>query len=120
MTLKEVQDLTDEALKIKVAELDNWKQKMTKVNHNTSLLLWAKKGEFGARPTKLLPDYPNDLNAMHEAEKLIITPSRYCRQLWENMFGDNGDWDQHRSNYAAHIISATARQRAEAFVLVMN
>jgi len=67
-----------------------------------------------------LPDYPNDLNAMHEAEKSLTT-------------------EDERYNYAKHLeilthverprfgecmmmrmITSTAAQRAEAFLKTMN
>lgn len=54
------------------------------------------------------PDYLNDLNAMHEAEKLKIIgteyESDYCMYLYEN----------------AHQCFATATQRAEAFLRTLN
>ena len=50
------------------------------------------------------PDYLNDLNAMHEAEKMRIIgtehESNYCMELYEN----------------AHQCFATAAQRTEAFL----
>ena len=56
----------------------------------------------------MIPDYPADLNAMHEAEKLRIIgtehESDYCMYLYEN----------------AHQCFATAAQRAEAFLKTLN
>ena len=55
-----------------------------------------------------VPDYLNDLNAMHEAEKVKIIgteyESDYCMYLYEN----------------AHQCFATAPQRAEAFLRTLN
>lgn len=62
------------------------------------------------------PDYYHDLNAMHEAEKLIGSEqfgrnagvSKYVKELWGVM---------HLSPQACvGLIHATARQRAEAFL----
>ena len=55
-----------------------------------------------------LPDYLNDLNAMHEAEETIPSKywTRYCQYLAE--FG--------RGSVRFVSIHATASQRAEAFI----
>jgi len=62
--------------------------------------------------TLVLPDYFNDLNAMHEAEKVLTgeTKDKYINQL---VFGSitNGD---------SHVLFATAAQRAEAFLKVFG
>jgi hypothetical protein len=54
-----------------------------------------------------LPDYLNDLNAMHDAEKVIgpIKGIEFCYHL--NEMGMSGEWE---------ILTATAAQRAEAFL----
>jgi hypothetical protein len=57
-----------------------------------------------------MPDYLNDLNAMHEAEKVLTTEQRefhYPRNL--------GGWVD-----PINIIYATAAQRAEAFLRTLN
>ena len=79
---------------------------------------WGKPYQEGAayRPMTNAPDYCNDLNAMHEAEKVLINK------------GVNAWWE-----YAGHInrhtpsqlgtetaIHATARQRAEAFLRTLG
>jgi hypothetical protein len=58
-----------------------------------------------------LPDYLNDLNAMHEAEKVIgpIKGIEFCYHL--NEMGMSGEWE---------ILTATAAQRAEAFLRTIN
>jgi len=54
-----------------------------------------------------IPDYCNDLNAMHEAEKNLIR-------------GDPGLWECYtnrlNTKYGIDAIHATARERAEAFL----
>lgn len=70
-----------------------------------------------------LPDYLNDLNAMHEAEK-ILTPKQRDAYFWEllkttpsydlmvdGLDGNNGGFE---------FISMTAPQRAEAFLHTLN
>jgi hypothetical protein len=79
---------------------------------------WDYRSGYPATPwnqwcIKSLPDYLNDLNAMHEAEIHCIIP--------------NGLWD----DYVLHLImimrdgsrfwgQATAAQRAEAFLKTLN
>jgi hypothetical protein len=60
--------------------------------------------------TQAIPDYCTDLNAMHEAEKVLTDDQRevfYPRNLgaWQRPF---------------NVIYATARQRAEAFLRVLG
>ena len=57
-----------------------------------------------------IPDYFSDLNAMHEAEKVLTKEQRrkYVRTLFQTT---NTDWDSH---------CATAAQRAEAFLKTLN
>jgi hypothetical protein len=67
---------------------------------------------MGSRTVRVLPDYLNDLNAMHEAEKVLrghgdlITD--YIRLL------NKGDLGYRR------LAFATAQQRADAFVRVLE
>lgn len=57
-----------------------------------------------------IPDYCNDLNAMHEAEKVLSSPQR--DEYWDRIkdLTDEG-FDQ---------LHATARQRAEAFLRTLG
>ena len=59
--------------------------------------------------TDWLPDYLNDLNAMHEAEKVLTEKQqdRYYAEL-----SKNGTWFQ--------CLHATASQRAEAFLKTID
>jgi len=57
-----------------------------------------------------LPDYPNDLNAMHEAEKGLRTPTG---NVSDSMAADRMHTYAELLGYA---IDATAPQRAEAFL----
>jgi hypothetical protein len=57
-----------------------------------------------------LPDYPNDLNAMHEAEVVIIKSGYTAIRTYEDLL----------QKQIANIIFATAAQRAEAFLRTLN
>ena len=56
------------------------------------------------------PDYLNDLNAMHEAEKVLTLPER--RKYRKTLLG--------HCEPASIAIHATAAQRAEAFLLTIG
>lgn len=74
---------------------------------------WATpKGQpFKACSIKSLPDYLNDLNAMHEAEKACLLSKGKDKALWERY--DNLLFSLCGGFARAH---ATAAQRAEAFL----
>ena len=77
---------------------------------------WAITEAIGADPHwKCAKDYCNDLNAMHEAEKMLIPKN------WNN-YSEN--WWIYckllRVNDADEAIHATARQRAEAFLRTLG
>lgn len=55
-------------------------------------------------PVKDVPNYTEDLNAMHEAEKTLDEPDSYEEQLIEVCGGRSYMWH------------ASAKQRAEAFL----
>jgi hypothetical protein len=62
-----------------------------------------------------VPNYLNDLNAMHEAEETLdpICQCRYAETLYRLMIGDHAV-----SGFMK--IHATAAQRAEAFLKTLN
>jgi len=72
-----------------------------------------------------VPDYCNDLNAMHEAEKELTDPQRlhYAEELMDAVrrypIGVVPDWHRDRNGLVA-VATATACQRAEAFLKTLN
>jgi hypothetical protein len=104
-------------LRIKVAELCGWKKeeytnlgddRYTPIRHITR---WKKDNDIAWKPEDL-PNYPADLNAMHEAEKTYIRSDNdrciaYIHHLTK-MCGCDFEW------------TATAQQRAECFVAAFN
>ena len=104
------QAMTDEELKIKVAELCGW-GKVAWKQPVTNAELWTK-GDPANNPHGIrccvvsnIPDYPNDLNAMHEAIK-----SLGCE------LGAYEYWLREIAGDGMCMVEATARQRAMAFV----
>jgi hypothetical protein len=69
-----------------------------------------------------IPDYLNDLNAMHEAEKVLNSVQRgeYTCLLGDmNGVPDRADWENVPKAIRAACFS-TAAQRAEAFLRTLN
>lgn len=62
-----------------------------------------------------IPDYPNDLNAMHDAESVLKEPQR---TLYLNYLISNGGPSFADCEWAQ--VHATAAQRAEAFLRTMG
>lgn len=89
--------MNPEAQRIAIAEFCGWKS--IGREKNLPLYGWISPG-----PLEEIPDYCNDLNAMHEAEKVLTNIQRehYRTELVYQYSG--GD------------IFATAAQRAEAFL----
>jgi hypothetical protein len=79
---------------------------------------WKKLSEYNGawgrdlQRTYLLPDYCNDLNAMHEAEKVL-------GEIYSIKSCEYDDWLQSIIEHDQKW-RATARQRAEAFLKNIN
>jgi hypothetical protein len=112
-----------EAQRIAIAEACGWIQ-------GTQFGLTGNLGVTYQKGCKIvslngLPDYLNDLNAMHEAEKTLTNAQRrrYVDELVEvhplhyHPCGDKQD-DRNMATY--FLISATASQRAEAFLRTLG
>jgi len=99
--------MSEEEQRIAIAEACGW----TKT--------WAEKGtgqmEFHSHPVPL-PDYLNDLNAMHEVEKILTNKQR------EKYIDTLLDADDNRIPYDEcwFFLHTTAAQRAEAFLKTIN
>jgi len=81
---------------------------------------WKEDGDGGGamyypEDNLELPDYPNDLNAMHEAEKSLTKDERwhYVKDLLSVVGGGNLD---DYGDLPIKAITATAAQKAEAFL----
>ncbi len=98
--------MTQEQKRIKLAEFAGWKcaSHVAEVDKPFALMCWHRPGN-NEWQTEKLPDYFNDLNAMHEAEKAVKNVwGKYVKQL----------------NSIADPACATATQRAEALGKTLN
>jgi len=108
--------MTPEQQQIAIAEACGWKYEPRRLSINGILIedSYPWISPTGARDyISQLPDYLTDLNAMHEAEKLIMLHPHAAKT---------------RCRYHAYLadlckidaIHATAPQRAEAFLRTLN
>lgn len=100
--------MTDQEINIKIAEACGW----------TKCYILNEKG-FGLRPgfvheenSELVPNYCNDLNAMHKAENALTKGTGGPSRIQSYRGKLNGITNQ--------PIHATARQRALAFISTLS
>jgi len=109
--------MTPKQQRIAIAKACGWELKSNGLSpmwswQNESLthrIKWVAHKEMASQG--VLPDYLNDLNAMHEAEKMLTN-----EQWW--LFVEF--LTEIRGGGVALCISATAAQRAEAFLKTLN
>jgi hypothetical protein len=110
--------MTDEQINQRIAEACGW----TDIHdsgpwHNHTL--WGyppiKPGQ-GGNAYKYLLNYCTNLNAMHEAEKVLKGYDQIATYVW-HLENRAGDWSTDLQLMATH---ATARQRAEAFLRTLG
>jgi hypothetical protein len=106
--------MTNEQINIVIAEACGW----IIVKAGDGSLIGKLKNEQG--PMDEIPDYCNDLNAMHEAEKALTIKQkqRYATAL-SNDLSDSAPTDSCHTVWS-DTIHATALQRAEAFLKTIN
>ena len=107
--------MNPEQQRIAIAEACGW----TDINPHS----WhPRKGELWGRQKRIrnmIPDYLNDLNAMHEAEKILLgmNTAEFAVQLCRVV---GRDWPNGIGGGSFAHIHATASQRAEAFLRTLN
>lgn len=122
--------MNPEKQRIKIAKACGWKEVNSPNPQFRRLLNDYGKVVGSTEPTRMhdlwlwaIPDYLNDLNAMHEAEKVLkkspLPWGQYCNTLGLLCGGaredDGGIFVSHKE-----AIDATAAQRAEAFLKTLN
>ena len=103
-----------EKQRIKIAEVCGWKDIFVE---NNRTLLGKHEPESMGRDYLDVPDYLNDLNAMHEAEKKMTLQqvSDFGKRLERIVIPFHAS-----ANVSGQIWHATAAQRAEAFLRTLN
>lgn len=110
-------NMTDEEMRIAIAEACGWTEIVQhKIHAGNEGLLGTHTAVDGVSDRDWVPDYLNDLNAMHEAEE-VLGPKDYEAYRWTL-------WEQVKrplvSEWHRAHLSATARQRAIAFIKTLN
>ena len=128
MTHEEVSKLTDEEIRIKVAELCGYHIYVE--NKEGWAFLCAPNGDRlsdsyhpACRTTmwlKFVPNYPQDLNACHAMEKCLTDEQwgKYTAHLLD-IVSEHIDKENARLRSVCYC-SATARRRCNAFVMTMT
>jgi hypothetical protein len=109
--------MKDEQINIAMAKSCGWE-----VRPYSDMLVWYNpKGhacpvERGHR-NKCLPDYLNDLNVMHEAEKML---TEHQWDEYERVLRKVCDGCSYFEGAGKELLHATAAQRAEAFLRTLG
>jgi len=93
--------MSEEQINIAIAEACGWR----KVYLNQNSMPWGFN--IGFNYSQPIPNYCNDLNAMHEAEKVLTADQWY-------------EYDQLMPLRDPQKMHATARQRAEVFLRTLG
>lgn len=105
--------MSEEEINVAIAECCGWDTDPVEAHPWTSRGQWVIKPWDGKRElySKIMnmPNYCGDLNAMHEAEKLLRPPFWKDYSIWQ-IYIDHFEEDPH----------ATAAQRAEAFLRTLG
>lgn len=133
MTINELNKLTPEQKRVKIAEACGWTQVQggalpTPGGLSTLFGRWdlcgvipgdSNKSEYNQSFIKI-PDYLNDLNAMREAERVLTAEQHFefRQNLWSIAVTLMGKPPKHCPE--RYYISATAAQRADAFLLTIE
>jgi hypothetical protein len=99
--------MSDEQINAAIAEVCGWRNLIfTSLGQSLQRWIGRKKKHETLQAT---PDYCNDLNAMHEAEKALSEERNHYIDILGTMYSDS--WE---------FATATARQRAEAFLRTLG
>ena len=98
--------MTNEQINAAIAEACGWKRKKN---------YWLTPEGCEAFSWDIA-DYCNELNAMHEAEKVLKGYEQIATYVW-HLENRSGDWSTDEHMMATH---ATARERAEAFLRTLG
>ena len=131
--------MNKEAQRIAIAEACGWKRKpefdYTRLMRGTvdameRVEMWGTD-QGHLIPLEKLPDYLNDLNAMHKAEKMLALDQRdaYATELYSMLPGDENcgpiDMDDPKAGDVMiasqfQLIHATSQQRCEAILKTLG
>jgi len=103
--------MSEEEQRIAIADAVGW----TGIYYNQGVWMGTKPKED--RDSYHLPDYLHDLNAMHEAEKILMGNNPHFRATYRRLLIDASE--DSSDNFQRYWM-ATAAQRAEAFLKTLG
>ena len=109
--------MTDQEQRIAIAEACKWRREYI-FGNGVDDYVWIHPTNGKVYPDMLcyLPDYLNDLNSIHEAE-MILYKGLIDQDYWQKGYGR---FQTILSESVVLPFSATARQRAEAFLKTLG
>lgn len=107
--------MTDTEIIIAIAEACGWQ-----IHPKDRFIVIPPNSPHSVQPLSTIPSYTTDLNAMHEAEKVLSVKEELIRQCYlDNLcIATNGESAEMDGSYQEvwNMCHATASQRAEAFL----
>ena len=110
--------MSPEAQRIAIAEACGWEAIHGDGDRDGTLVGYPTAPAF-SREMRDVPNYSSDLNAMHEAEKVLTKSDdwlQYCTQLHLKICDDADEPMNSDPETLWSLLHATAAQRAEAFL----
>ena len=105
-------DMTNEQINAAIAEACGWK---SKEETDGKPWLWVRIRKDRTTESRMDPlHYCNDLNAMHQAEEILVDEIAAIYAQWLSKT-TGAEWSDDK-----HFFCATARQRAEAFLRTLG
>ena len=102
--------MSDQEINMAIAEACGWR-----VHPDNRWIVIPPNSPNSVQPLNTIPDYCNDLNAMHESEKKLIFSERKLFRYWLQKVKGSAIGDDVMIAID-ECVHSTARQRAEAFV----
>ena len=113
--------MTNDEIRIAVAQARGWRWKIYNDGNLDAVWSPGPNGKWEGSFVEFLeglPNYPVDLNAMHEAEKTLDNWPDYLHHLCCVICGDSDEPYNQDATTIFCMVKATAIQRAEAFLRV--
>jgi hypothetical protein len=114
MTHEQLAKMTPEEKQIRIAEICGWK--IDDDYEDGALMGHHQVPDSEFLGWDMVPDYLNDLNAMHDAEKVL---GEKCK-MYHSVLSFNGDAYLGEDNPDGWVFHVSASKRADAFLLTLG
>lgn len=113
--MKRVTELTDDELNRVIAKNQGWRLEVDHTEEDAEWYWVSPVHPDGSVEFDVVPDYCNDLNAMHEAEKSLENSQVF--DYMKNLVAIKKHPKSEMGQLHTYLFHATARQRAEAYAI---